>query len=107
MTDQSDWQRLNALLEAALELSGQARLDFIKERCGDDAALKRELLQMLALDSNDTGGIQDALRHVAREATTCPNGSAEATLQSGDKIGPFEIVRLLGAGGMGEVYEAK
>ena len=29
------------------------------------------------------------------------------TLASGDKLGPYEILSLLGAAGMGEVYRAR
>ena len=34
-----------------------------------------------------------------------PHGAA-VTLLPGQQFGPFVIVRLLGSGGMGEVYEA-
>lgn len=114
MTRQKHWERLNRLLELALELKGQARADFIDAECGDDKALKDELLEMLRFDETETGGIRAAIDDVARDAVPNLSGDQlndaqveESMLQPGARIGEFEVVRLLGTGGMGEVYEAE
>ncbi len=53
-------------------------------------------------DSNAT------LRHVApRKAWPLVCRWARMTLPSGTRLGPYEVVALLGARGMGEVYRAR
>jgi serine/threonine protein kinase len=43
-----------------------------------------------------------------RQLTRHPyNAPIEMALQSGSTLGPYEIVSLIGAGGMGEVYRAR
>ena len=37
----------------------------------------------------------------------CPSNAHRAAFVSGQRLGPYEIISLLGAGGMGEVYRAR
>ncbi len=95
------WQRLKPLLHAALDRGSGERAAFISEVCGDDAELRANLVRL----------IQSA----QEEETKAPDGLAARTFQSresrfrrGDLIlGRFRIVRPIGSGGMGDVYEAK
>jgi serine/threonine protein kinase/tetratricopeptide (TPR) repeat protein len=96
------WQRLKPLYEAAMETPEEQRAQFVAEACKDDSEL-REHLEALLAAPNESTGLFDAPLVNLRDLFP----SKQRALTDGDLVlGRFKIVRILGCGGMGEVFEA-
>jgi len=99
--DRERWQRINALLESALERDEADRDAWLRAACEGDAALYEEVSQLLAFDGEQTEDIGSAIREVA--------GSLEPDLAApmdGRRVGAWRIRRKIADGGMGSVYLA-
>ena len=106
--------RALAVVREALNREGEERRRFVEESCAGDAELQREVELLFELDEGaDTRFDEPRLRerHAELAKLAMPPRRLEGTgpLQSGDprRIGEFELVRRLGRGGMGIVYEAR
>ncbi|MCX7072396.1 MAG: protein kinase [Gammaproteobacteria bacterium] len=95
------WPRFSALLDTALELDATAREAWLSGLAADDAELKPWLAAVLRSEGPLTPGRLDRLPAGARAAEAPPEFSA------GDRVGPWRLLRLLGAGGMGQVWLAR
>ena len=93
------WRKLIAIFAAALELQPSERLQFVARECAGDDELREEVESLLTHDSPESlvGGAEDATRLLKIE---------EANALAKKRIGPYEIRKSLGAGGMGHVYLA-
>src|SRR5580658_6744131 len=97
------WRKIEELYHLAQARDPNERGAFLAEACPGDAELQRQIEALLAQDAD--GQILDGpAAQLLSETTENPNAKS---LSAGDKLGPYEIVAFIGAGGMGEVYKAQ
>jgi Flp pilus assembly protein TadD len=105
-TPAEDWSRIREILRTALESSPRQRSAFLDEACGADAALRKSVDALLAAHE-EAGDFLESPDHVDRLAADVLGGEAAPALAAGSRVGRYEILELLDAGGMGEVYRAR
>ena len=95
------WQQLHTLFDQTMSMEPGLRVAFVLQACGDDIALRDQLLSLLSITS-------------AHHENDVPQGDVmgqddidEDELPSGYIIGAYRIVRMIGQGGMGMVYLAE
>jgi len=98
--NQEKWREISKIFHLALEKSADERSAFLNEKCADDEELRREIENLLNASDEEDSFIDSPKIGLATI-------DKQPKLKKGDKVGSFEILRILGAGGMGEVYLAK
>jgi len=95
------WRQIQQVYDSALEQDPARRNDFLAEACKDDLELRREVESLLA-HSAPTNILLDQITWDATGALA----PFEQVLKPGERLGPHQILGLLGKGGMGRVYVA-
>ena len=97
------WQQIERLCHEALKRDESQRAAFLEEACQGDESLRREVEDLLAQETR----AEDYLEAPAVEVEAKAMAQGQADYWVGRVVGSYEIVSLLGTGGMGEVYLAQ
>jgi eukaryotic-like serine/threonine-protein kinase len=97
-------KQIEELYHSATELPLGEREAFIRQSCGDDEVLRRELESLLAIKKSSYDFFQQPPLSLAAEMFSQDDRRSNL---AGQQVSHYRIIRLLGAGGMGEVYLAE
>jgi eukaryotic-like serine/threonine-protein kinase len=86
------WAEAKRVFQAALDLPGPERVAYARREAGGDEELLREVESLLRSEEESGGFLEDGATDYLGDVET------------GRRIGPYQIVREIGAGGMGAVY---
>lgn len=99
----NDWQHLQTLFHAALSLRVEERAAYLARECVEDEELRKEVESLL--ETSEKRG--DFLEQPAFSLGMKVLSSDSTDGLTGQVIGAFKILSLLGNGGMGNVYLAE
>ena len=97
------WTTVKRIHQSALDIDPSERAAFVDKSCGGDETLRREVQSLLTYAAEAETFLERPAVDIAPKP---PSGSHEATLV-GRTVSHYQVLSLLGAGGMGEVYLAR
>jgi len=100
------WEQVKKVFAAALDRQPEARSGFLSQACGSDSALRGEVERLLS-EFRQAEKLMEQPLPGASTVTLPPPWESCTFAQDELVAGRYRIMRFIGRGGMGEVYEAQ
>ena len=101
------WKKVDALLEEALMLPADQRDAFVLDASKDNSQLREEVLSLLRAQPMVSSFMERSAMRVAAAALAEDSNLTTSFSYVGKNLGTYDVEKLLGVGGMGEVYLAR
>jgi serine/threonine protein kinase len=98
-----DWKGVRSLFHRALQVPMDERLAFVRRETSADEATCAQVESLLAAHQEAEGFLSDPAVSLVSDDPR----NAAARFAAGTRLGVFELLGLVAAGGMGEVYRAR
>ncbi|HEU4713146.1 MAG TPA: protein kinase [Pyrinomonadaceae bacterium] len=105
--DRELWKQVDDLLGQALEQPPEEREAYVARASEGNAVLRDEVMSLLQAQSHAAKFMERSAMNVAAKALAQKSNFTTVASLVGKEIETYRIEKLLGAGGMGEVYLAR
>ena len=101
------WQEVEKIHDAALELDKEHRARFLDSACDGNEELKREVESLLQQEGKTEDFLESPAMEVAAKGMAQDKAKGQTDPLIGQEFSSYRTVSLLGSGGMGQVYLAE